>query len=109
VLPLFGRQSLDDQQIMNELSFYWDEKKRQSNLKKHQIDFADVTTVFYDEQTLIIKDPNHYDENRFIALGLDGKYRVVVVVHAYLEQDAIRIISARKADKKEQRQFIGEQ
>ncbi|HHC74247.1 MAG TPA: BrnT family toxin [Thiothrix sp.] len=74
------------------------------------MDFADVTTVFYDEQTLIIEDPNHYDEHRFIALGLDSKYRVVVVVHVYVsvEQDVIRIISARRADKKEQREFIGE-
>lgn len=93
---------------MNELHFQWDEKKRQSNLKKHHIDFADVTPVFYDEQTLMIEDPNHYDEHRFIALGLDSKYRVVVVVHVSIEQDVIRIISARKADKKEKWQFIGE-
>ncbi|QQZ30316.1 BrnT family toxin [Thiothrix subterranea] len=92
---------------MEELIFTWDERKRQTNLKKHGIDFADVTGIFYDDETIIIEDSSHYDEQRYIALGMDAKNRVVVVVHVYREEDVIRIISARKADKTEHQQFTG--
>lgn len=92
---------------MEELKFTWDERKRQTNIKKHGIDFADVTGIFYDDETIIIEDPEHYDEQRYIALGIDAKSRVVVVVHVYREEDVIRIISARKADPTEHQQFAG--
>jgi hypothetical protein len=92
---------------MSDLYFEWDERKRASNVKKHGIDFADVTGLFYDEETIIIGDPEHYDEERFIALGTDTKSNVVVVVHVYRDIDVIRIISARKADPKERRQYAG--
>ena len=65
---------------MEELDFEWDERKRQTNIKKHGIDFADVTGIFYDDDTIIIEDAEHYDEARYIALGMDAKSRVVVVV-----------------------------
>lgn len=78
----------------NELYFEWDEHKRQTNIKKHGIDFADVTDLFYDEE-------------RYIALGMDARSQVVVVVHVYRDIDVIRIISARKADPKECRQYVG--
>ena len=93
---------------MEELYFEWDEHKRQTNLKKHGVDFADVTGIFYDEETIIIADPEHHTEQRYIALGLDVKNRVVVVVHVYRDVDVIRIISARKADPKERAAFAGE-
>ena len=93
---------------MEELYFEWDEHKRQTNLKKHGVDFADVTGIFYDEETIIIADPEHHTEQRYIALGLDVKNRVVVVVHVYRDVDVIRIISARKADPKERAAFTGE-
>ncbi len=93
---------------MDELYFEWDERKRASNIKKHGIDFADVTELFYDEETIIISDPEHYDEERFIALGIDIQSNVVVVVHVYRDIDVVRIISsARKADPKERRQYAG--
>lgn len=90
-----------------ELYFEWDEQKRKTNLKKHGVDFADVTGLFYDDETLIIEDPELHNEQRFIALGLDAMSHVVVVVHVYKEDDLIRIISARKADPKERQQFVG--
>ena len=93
---------------MEELYFEWDERKRQTNLKKHGVDFADVTGIFYDEETIIIEAPEHHNEQRYIALGLDVKNRVVVVVHVYRDVDVIRIISARKADPKERAAFAGE-
>ena len=93
---------------MEELYFEWDEHKRQTNLKKHGVDFADVTGIFYDEETIIIADPERHTEQRYIALGLDVKNRVFVVVHVYRDVDVIRIISARKADPKERAAFAGE-
>lgn len=93
---------------MDELYFEWDERKRASNIKKHGIDFADVTDLFYDEETIVISDPAHYDEERYIALGADTKSRVVVVIHVYRDEDVIRIISARKGDPKERKQYAGE-
>ncbi|MBJ6611993.1 MAG: BrnT family toxin [Candidatus Thiothrix moscowensis] len=93
--------------MQNSGYFVWDERKRQANIKKHGVDFADVTGIFYDDDTIIIEDPELHDEQRYIALGLDVKSRVVVVVHVYRDVDVIRIISARKADPKERSQFAG--
>jgi uncharacterized DUF497 family protein len=60
--------------------------------------------VFLDEEALLIADPEHSEsEERFILLGLSVERRLLVVVHAHREQeDVIRLISARKADRKEQ-------
>jgi len=71
------------------------------------LDFADTTDLFYDDATVIIEDPQHYREQRYIALGMDVQSRVVVVVHIYRDLDVIHIISARKADPKERRLFAG--
>ena len=92
---------------MNELEFQWDGQKRLTNIKKHKIDFSDVVGLFYDNETLVIEDPEHYDEQRYLALGIDTKCRAVLVVHVYRDVDVIRIISARKADTKERIQFSG--
>lgn len=93
---------------VNELEFEWDEFKCDINIKKHGIDFADVTELFYNDETIIIQDPQHYDEQRYIALGMDIRSRIVVVVHVYRDIDLIRIISARKADPRERRQYAGD-
>ena len=89
---------------MDEISFVWDPKKNILNQSKHDgIDFEEARTVFYDEFSRVIYDPNHSsDEDRFIILGLSTKLRLLVVCHCYRESDSvIRLISARKATKKE--------
>ena len=88
---------------MNNLRFRWDESKNQANKRKHGISFEEAKTVFYDESARIIHDPDHSDiEDRYILLGLSYKLRILVVVHAYKQNDeVIRIISARKASKNE--------
>jgi len=92
---------------MHGLVFEWDEKKNRLNKKKHGISFKEAQTVFYDENALLIHDPDHsQEENRFIILGLSLRLRILVVCHCYRESDAIiRIISARKATRLEQRQY----
>lgn len=85
------------------MNFEWDENKARANLKKHGVSFEEAQTVFYDENALLIDDPDHSeDEERFIILGLSAGTRLLVVCHCYRESETvIRIISARKATRKE--------
>lgn len=94
---------------MKEISFEWDTAKASINKTKHGITFEEARTVFYDENAVIISDPEHSDsEDRFIMLGLSVISRLLVVVHCYREEEKnIRIISARKATKKESTQYRG--
>ncbi|MGD8664162.1 MAG: BrnT family toxin [Desulfobacterales bacterium] len=93
---------------MKTISFVWDETKAESNLKKHKISFKEAQTVFSDPNARMIFDPEHSDEDedRFILLGISSGLRLLVVCHCYMEGDmVIRIISARKANKNEQKQY----
>ncbi len=85
------------------MKFVWDESKNSANCKKHNVSFMEAQTVFEDPQALRIYDPDHSgEEERFLLLGLSSVLRILVVCHCYRESDAqIRIISARKATKKE--------
>jgi uncharacterized DUF497 family protein len=92
---------------MKTISFAWDRTKVESNLKKHKISFDEAQTVFSDPNARMIFDPEHSgDENRFILLGISSGLRLIVVCHCYMDDDmTIRIISARKANKNEQKQY----
>lgn len=85
------------------LRFEWDVPKGRSNEHKHGVSFEEAQTVFADELGLLIHDPDHSeDEERFILLGLSSTLRALVVCHCYRSgDDVIRIISARKADRRE--------
>ncbi len=83
------------------LTFEWDRKKAKSNEQKHGINFHEASTVFADSVSLTICDPLHSDdEKRFIIIGISYRNRILAVVHTSCD-DNIRIISARKATKKE--------
>jgi uncharacterized DUF497 family protein len=92
---------------VQELRFEWDEKKARSNVRRHGVSFEEARTVFLDEDALQIPDVDHSDEeDRFVMLGLSSRLRILVVCHCYRGDDAIiRIISARKADREERRQY----
>ncbi len=85
------------------MRFEWDAEKASINQKKHGVTFEEAQTVFGDYDALRIFDPDHSeDEDRFILLGMSTVLRILVVCHCYRENDEkIRIISARKATKKE--------
>ena len=85
------------------MEFTWDSKKAVINKNKHDVTFEEAQTVFGDYDALRIFDPDHSDdEDRFILLGMSSVCRLLVVCHCYRENDEqIRIISARKATKKE--------
>lgn len=92
---------------MVDISFEWDESKNSQNRKKHGVSFEEGQTVFFDENALLLRDPDHSDEeDRFILLGLSSSLRILVVCHCYRKNDeVIRIISARKATRSEQKQY----
>ena len=92
---------------MKAIAFVWDLTKAESNVKKHKISFEEAQTVFSDPNARMIFDPEHSrDEDRFILLGISSGLRLLVVCHCYIENDmVIRIISARKANRKEQKQY----
>ena len=88
---------------MPDLHFAWDAHKESQNRRKHGVSFTEAETVFSDEHALLVDDPEHSSqEERFALLGLSAKLRTLVVVHCYREEEAvIRIISARKATRRE--------
>ena len=92
---------------MNELRFEWDRGKNNANIKKHKVSFEEAQTAFKDENAIQFFDPDHSeDEDRFILLGMSMKLRVLVVCHCFRESELkIRMISARKADKSEERDY----
>ena len=87
------------------LRFDWDERKNKANRAKHGIWFEEAQSVFSDAQARVFHDPEHSEEeDRFVLLGVSSAGRTLVVVHCYRESDSVvRIISARKATKKEVR------
>ena len=86
------------------MQFTWHEPKRQANLKKHGMDFADAAQVFAGPTFTFEDDREDYGEQRWVTLGLLGE-KVVVIVHTETE-DEIRVISMREADKDEQLLFF---
>ena len=92
---------------MSDIHFEWDKDKSRENKRKHKVSFEEAQTVFLDENAIRFFDPDHsQDEDRFIMLGMSFTLRVLVVCHCYREDDlVIRIISARKADRREQSDY----
>jgi uncharacterized DUF497 family protein len=91
---------------MDSLEFEWDEGKNAVNQKKHGVSFDEAKSVFADEFGRLIHDPDHsQDEERFILMGMSSRLRILIVCHCERSSDTIRIISARKADKFESKQY----
>ncbi|KAE9536767.1 hypothetical protein A1D25_10600 [Ursidibacter arcticus] len=88
--------------------FEWDSHKADLNEKKYNITFNEAMSVFYDDDALLIPDPEHsFQEQRFLLLGRSKFSNILVVVHC--ERDSnIRIISARRATKREAAQYRGQ-
>lgn len=89
------------------MRYEWDNSKRFLNLNKHGIDFVDAIAVLEDERALVTEDDCH-DEQRFIVVGKNQFGQLLVVVYTHREDDAIRIISARPANRIEVRFYRGD-
>lgn len=89
--------------------FEWDERNARTILRKQGVGIEEAQTVFGNPKSLTIFDSQHSgSDDRFITLGLSFTTRLLVVVHQDLEED-IRIISARRATRKESRSYGEEQ
>lgn len=87
------------------LLFEWDTEKAKKNIKVHDVSFDEASTDFKDNLSLTIYDPMHSkEEDRLILIGNSCKNRLLVIVHVE-RGDKIRIITARKATKKEREQY----
>ncbi len=91
------------------IAFDWNLAKADLNKKKHKVTFEEAKTVFFDENAIVIHDPEHSDdEERFVILGLSAVARLLIVCHCFRNKESvIRIISARKATRKESIQYHG--
>jgi hypothetical protein len=95
---------------MDSISFSWDIRKNKANQKKHRVSSEEAQTVFFDEHAIEYYDPDHSEsEDRFLMLGHSYRTRILVISYT-LGKDVkeIRIISARKATKKEQKEYFGD-
>jgi len=86
--------------------FSWKPQKARINLRKHGVSFQEAMSVFADPLAITIPDPLHsYGEERFVILGLSEGFRLLVVVHTEQDEERIRLISAREADRDERRKY----
>ena len=85
------------------MRFTWNARKAASNLKKHHVSFQEAATAFDDDLAAYYPDTLH--EDRFILIGYSRRQRLLYVVHAEVQDDVIRIISARKATSHEKAHY----
>lgn len=85
------------------VSVQWDPAKAAANRRKHRVDFADAATVLHDDRALTRPD-DHPSEDRHVTIGIDALGRVLVVVYVW-RGERLRIISARRATRREQIQY----
>jgi uncharacterized protein len=91
-------------------NFEWDPLKARENRNKHGVEFEEAATIFKDSKALSIFDPDHTEsEDRWITMGISEKGRFLIVNHTFREESrvevTIRIISSRKATKKETKKY----
>jgi len=86
--------------------FEWDSRKAKRNYAKHRVSFEEASTVFGDPLSLTIADPSHSRpaEERLVTIGGSYLGRLLVVVHCDVAE-SIRIISARKATRRERKDY----
>jgi hypothetical protein len=82
----------------------WDPQKARANFLKHGVRFSDAEGVLLDPNGISREDRKTRDEERFISVGMDHVGRIVVIVYAFRRND-IRIISARRATRREREQY----
>lgn len=91
-------------------NFEWDPAKARENLRKHKISFERASQIFLDALAISIPDEEHSeDEERWTTIGKNGGGTLLVLIHTFREIDAenfnVRLISARKATKREEKEY----
>ena len=93
------------------IKFEWNAAKAASNERKHGVSFEEAISVFYDEFAIQFFDSesSEHEEDRFLMLGLSSESRILIICHCERDSgNTIRIISARKATRKERRFYEGD-
>lgn len=95
---------------MSDVRLQWDDRKNRANIAKHGISFEEAASVFFGENAIEYPDEVHSgSEERFLLLGFSAKLRLLVVCYCLRQpRDTVRIISARKATRKERTFYTGE-
>ena len=83
------------------MDIQFDADKAKSNLKKHGISFSEAATALLDENALVMEDTDSEGESRWILVGMSSQARLLTVIYTLRREESIRLISARKAAKKE--------
>ena len=83
----------------------WDDKKAESNIKKHRVTFDEAATCLLDPMALVDEDPDAEGEQRFILIGMSNNIRLIIVCYALPDENTIRIISARKPTAREEASY----
>ncbi|QPS05977.1 BrnT family toxin [Delftia acidovorans] len=91
----------DVQYEINGDLFVWNRDKADQNRRKHGVSFEEAACVFGDPY-FVLADASRNDEARDAAIGFDRKARLLFVVHIEIEDSCIRIISARRAEPREE-------
>lgn len=95
---------MDVEHLYKGLSFVWNSEKAESNLRKHDVSFKYACEVFFDSAA-IYREASHGDEDRLAVIGITGQTDILFVVHLEASVDSIRIISARRATQREEREY----
>ncbi len=92
------------------MKFEWDTEKDKANRKKHKVTFLEACYVFADKCMLTFFDNKHSeDEDRWVTIGQTPNNKILVVIHTYRKtkgKESVRIISARKASRHEEKQYL---
>ena len=83
----------------------WDSDKADSNLKKHGVSFEEAATALLDPMALAQEDAASEGEQRWVLIGMSAQMRLLTVVYTLRRQDRVRLISARKAARKEAKYY----
>lgn len=86
------------------MQIVWDPKKAESNLKKHGVSFEEAVTVFFTGSSFVEEDNDH-SEHRVRIFGFSSKARLLLVIYVHETDDGIAIISARKAESHERKEY----
>ncbi|HEX9869479.1 MAG TPA: BrnT family toxin [Candidatus Tectomicrobia bacterium] len=91
---------MDTCYVLHGITFVWDSNKASVNLRKHGIPFEQAAEAFFDPFLKVV-DASRYEEARDAIIGMDTRWNLLFVVHMEMEDEAIRIISARRATRRE--------
>jgi len=91
--------------MLSTMEIQYDPSKAELNARKHGVSFDEATSVLFDPMGLSFEDNDSENEHRWVLLGMSSKDRLLVVVYIFRDDEIIRLISARKATRKEVKQY----